>query len=302
MTIEKTEREKENNNSNSARQHRDFGRHDIYMPKNINNIYAANTSRVYTGSYNTDNKFRFKNSLIMTPNYEIEFNGTGGVKYIKNHDNCTFFTGGNIFFRTNGIQKMPVLLKREINKLSDQKKLIVEEKYNYEEKYETHQNIILYYEENRLDFQILFKKSDPQNNLLYQNKKDITTEFSLNLAVPGIEDAVTYKKFAETQEYKNFISKLSHPNLSEYKNSKEFINSPETVDLHEFDRDLPILDNLEYIIIKCGKSEDFCMTIYPDKKQILKYNNKSLGFAAPNLNQDNSYINLKIYLEKYKFV
>ena len=221
---------------------------------------------------------------------EIEFNGTGGVKYIKNHDGCVFFTGGNIFFRTNSIQKMPVLLKREINKLSGQKKLIVEEKYNYEEKYEAHQNIILYYEENRIDFQVLFKKTDPQNSILYQNKKDITTEFALNLAVPGIEDAVTYKKYAENYEYKNFISKLLRPN------SSEFSNSP------EFDKDTPILDSLEYIIVKCGKGADLYMTIYPDKKQILKYNNKSLGFAIPNLNQDNHYINLRIYLEKYILV
>ncbi|MCL2774088.1 MAG: hypothetical protein FWD71_12150 [Oscillospiraceae bacterium] len=231
----------------------------------------------------------------MTPNYEIEFNGTGGMKYIKNHDECTFFTGGNIFFRTNNILKMPVLLKREINKLSSQKKLIVEEKYNYEEKYEAHQNIILYYEENRIDFQVLFKKSDPENNILYQNKKDITTEFSLNLCVPGIEDAVTYKKYAENDEYKNFISKLLHSNS---------VNSIEDINLHdhEFDKDLPILENLEYIIIKCGKSADLYMTIYPDKKQILKYNNKFLGFAVTNLNQENHYINLKIYLERYKFV
>ena len=302
MTIEKSEKEKENGRYGSLRQHRDFGRHDIYMPKNIGGIYAAKTAKVYAGSYNADNRFRFKNSLIMTPNYEIEFNGTGGVKYIKNHDGCTFFTGGSIFFRTNGIQKMPVLLKREINKLSSQKKLIVEEKYNYEEKYEAHQNIILYYEENRIDFQVLFKKSDPQNSMLYQNKKDITTEFSLNLGVPGIEDAVTYKKYAENYGYKNFISKLSHPNSSEFINSPEFINSSASNDLHEFDKDLPMLDSLEYIIVKCGKGADSYLTIYPDKKQMLKYNNKSLVFAIPNLNQDKHYINLKIYLEKYKFM
>ncbi|MCL2772307.1 MAG: hypothetical protein FWD71_03065 [Oscillospiraceae bacterium] len=58
MTIEKSEKEKENSNYNSSRQHRDFGRHDIYMPKNINNIYTANSARVYTGSYGTENKFR----------------------------------------------------------------------------------------------------------------------------------------------------------------------------------------------------------------------------------------------------
>ena len=73
MTIEKSGNDKESSKYNSSRQHRDFGRHDIYMPKKINNIYTANTARVYAGAYNannTENRFRFKNSLIMTPNYE----------------------------------------------------------------------------------------------------------------------------------------------------------------------------------------------------------------------------------------
>lgn len=60
MTIDKPE--KENNNS---RQHRDFGKHNIYMPKNINNIYAGDNN-----NYENENKFRFKNSLIITPNYD----------------------------------------------------------------------------------------------------------------------------------------------------------------------------------------------------------------------------------------
>jgi len=294
MTTEKTvkpEKERENNNYGSSRQNRDFGRHDIYMPKNINNSY-----RVYTGgnnNYNSENKFRFKNSLIVTPNYEIEFNGTGGLKYIKNHDDRIFFTGGNLFFRTNNIQKMPVLLKRGINKLSNQKKLVVGEKYNYEEKYEVNQNIILYYGENRLDFQVMFKKSDPQNSIIYHNDKDITTEFCLNLSVPELDDSVAYKKYTGDEEYKNFISKLANPFYN-----AEFGNSD------GFDRDLQMLDNIEYIIIKCGRSEDLCMTVYPDRKQFLKYNNrnKSIGFTVPNLNQEKTYINLRIYLEKYKIV
>jgi len=135
---------------------------------------------------------------------EIEFNGTGGVKYLKNHDDCVFSTGSSIFVKTNNIQKMPVLLKREINKLSSQKKLIVEEKYNYEEKYEVYHNIILYYEESRIDFQVLFGKSVPNNNT-GANSKDVTSEFSLNLTLPGIHDSVTYKKYSGKQEYKNLL-------------------------------------------------------------------------------------------------
>ena len=326
MTIEKPERDikdskglKENSNSKN---HRDFGRHNVYMPKNISTVYADNTERssvkysVYTGyngyngyngytEYNEDNRFRFKNSLIITPNYEIEFNGTGGIKYLKNHDGCVFFTGSGIFAKTNGIQKIPVLLKREIHKLSGQKKLIVEEKYNYEEKYEVYQNIVLYYEENRIDFQIVCIKSvtnpvitndntditnssNIANIASNKNSKDITAEFSLNLTVPGIADTVAYKKFSGKQEYKNLLSKLQ--------------NSAVSGD-SEFDKDSPILENVEYIVVKCGKSEDLHMTVYPENKQILKYKNKILGFAVPvipNLNQDKIYINLKIYLEKYK--
>ena len=243
----------------------------------------------------------FKNSLIITPNYEIEFNGTGGVKYIKNHDDCVFFTGGGIFARTNNIQKIPVLLKREINKLSSQKKLIVEEKYNYEEKYEVHQNIIIYYEENRIDFQVLFNKSISNAN--NTNSKDITSEFTLNLAVPMISDAVTYKKYSEKQEHKNLFSKLS--NSSDSSNSNDISDISDS----EFDKDSPILDNVEYIIVKCGKSDDLYMTIYPERTQILKYKNKSLGFSVPVLPilpippilpEDKLCINLKIYLEKYR--
>jgi len=306
MTTQKPEivniKEKNSKNYNSSREHRDFGRHDVYMPKNINN-----------GSNNKNGeeiKFRFKNSLIVTPNYTTEFNGTGGIKYIKNHDDTVFFTGGNIFFRTNNIQKMPVLLTREINKLSGRKKLTVEEKYNYEEKYAVNQSIILYYDENRLDYQTVIKKSDPENSVLYQNGKDVTTEFSLNLTVPGIQDAVAYKKFTGDYEYKNFLSKLSRqPDKPE---------QPDSETGGEFDRDSPILDGVEYIIIKCGRSSDSYMTVYPGKEQILKYNNKSLWFSVPNnlnnlnnpnnlnnfnnFNQDAICINLRIYLEKYIYI
>jgi len=265
---------------------RDFERHKIYTPRSLNIQYGQNgqnkkEKRGYD-NYGCDreNKFKFKNSLVITPFYETEFKVSGGIKYIKNHDGCVFFTDDNIFALTNNIQKIPVLVKREINKQSVQKKLIIEEKYNYEEKYDIFKNIILYYEENRVDFQILFNKSesDPIKNI-----KDITTEFSLNLSIPGIsgaEDIVTYKKYNEKQEYKSLLSGLSDS------------------DSHDFSESLK---STEYMIIGRGKRGGEYMTVYPDKKLLTKYNGKSFSFTASNLSEPRkNYINLKIYLENYK--
>ncbi|MCL1859470.1 MAG: hypothetical protein FWF92_09610 [Oscillospiraceae bacterium] len=262
------ETDTEKTENNIVKQNRDFERHKIYTPRNLDIQYGhdkTNKNKEKYGhvnnynNYNSENKFRFKNSLVITPFYEIEFNASGGIKYIKNHEGCVFFTDESIFITTNNIQKIPVLMKRGINKQSIQKKLIIEEKYNYEEKYEIHKNIILYFEENRIDFQILFNKSE---SVPAQNNKDITTEFSLNLSVPGAsgaDDTVTYKKYSDKS------------------------------------------DALEYISIKCGKRNDDCMTLYPDKKLRTEYKNKSLGFIASNLLQpQKNYINLKIYLENYR--
>ena len=173
-----------------------------------------------------------------------------------------FFSGANIFAETNGVQKLPVMLKRGINKLSSQKKLIVEEKYNYEEKYDIHQNIILYYGENRIDFQVLFVKTELET-------KDITSGFALNFYFP--------KMYGETLEYKKFREK------DEYKQS------------------FSLLENAEYIYLDCGK---ICgMTLYPERTQVLRYKNKSLDFCVANPpDLDKNYINIKIYLEKYKIV
>jgi hypothetical protein len=155
--------------TNNPRNNRDFERHRVYAPR--------------YNDYNRDNKFKFRNSLVITPFYETEFNPSGGIKYIKNHDDRVFFADDSIFATTNNIQKMPVLISRGINKQSGKKKLTIEEKYNYEEKYEIYKNIVLYYEENRIDFDILFNKSNVGPN---QNLKDITTEFYLSLSVPSM--------------------------------------------------------------------------------------------------------------------
>ena len=242
----------------TGRHHRNFGSRGIYLPKKYNSLYNSDYDNNING-----NKFKFKNSLIITPNYEIEFESTGGIKYIKNHDGCVFFSGANISAETNGVQKLPVMLRRGINKLSSQKKLIVEEKYNYEEKYEIHQNIILYYEENRIDFQTLFVK-----DLAYETK-DITSGFALNFYFPEMYgDALEYKKFTEGGEYQQ-----------------------------AFD----LLDNAEYIYLDCAKA--YGMTIYPERQQTLRYKNKSLNFTVANPpDLEKNYINLKIYLEKYKIV
>jgi hypothetical protein len=128
-------------NRKDTRHYRNFGKHDVYMPKNLTGQNQNN----YNKRNDDENKFKFKNSLIITPFYEIEFNNTGGIKYLRNHENTVFLVGDNIYARTNNILKIPILIKREINKLSSQKKLIVEEKYNFEEKYEINHNIILYY-------------------------------------------------------------------------------------------------------------------------------------------------------------
>ena len=261
ITTEKTDKPKKN---------RDFERHGVYTSKNYTRTDPGGTDP-------GENRFRFKNSLIITPNYETEFNASGGIKYIKNHEDRLFFTNCGIYATTNNIQKMPVLIKRGINKQSVQKKLIVEEKYNYEEKYEITKNIILYYEENRVDFQILFIKSEENPNI-----KDITSEFFLSLSVPGIDDIVTYKKYNGKQEYKSFLSKFQN-------NSGD----PDISDKSE--------DNLEYLVVGCGKRSMSCMTIYPDRRLLTEYRNKALCFITPNIShQQKNYINLKIYLENYR--
>ena len=245
--------------NNIGRHHRNFGSRQIYLPKKYNSLYNAD----YENNLYDSNRFKFKNSLIITPHYEAEFESTGGIKYIRNHEGCIFFTGANLFAQTNGVQKLPVMLKRGINKLSSQKKLIVEEKYNYEEKYEIHQNIILYYEENRIDFQVLFVK-----NLNLQTK-DITSEFAVNFYLPEMYGCtLEYKKFSETDEYKDAFEKL---------------------------------ENAEYICLNCR--ECCAMTIYPERKQLIRHKNKSLDFAVDNPpDSEKNYINLKIYLEKYKVI
>ena len=256
---------------------RDFERHGVYTPANLSSQYGAKKDNV------RDNKFKFKNSLVITPHYEIEFHAMGGIKYIKNHENRVFFTNDGIFALTNNIQKIPVLLKRGINKQSIQKKLIVEEKYNYEEKYEIYKNIVLYYEENRIDYQISFNRLNiDSSESKYTNTKDITAEFSLNLSVSGINDAITYKKHSSKEEYASVLSELS--NISNNNNSPEG-------------------GGLEYLTVGCDKNCASCMTVYPEKKLLAGYNreSRSLSFTIPNApDAQKNYINLKIYLEKYK--
>ena len=244
---------------------RDFERHGVYTPRSLNINYGTK-NKPETDKTETGGRFRFKNSLVITPYYEIEFHATGGIKYIKNHEGQVFFTNAGLFAVTNNIQKIPVLLKRGVNKQSAQKKLIVGEKYNYEEKYEIYKNIILYYEENRIDFQISFNKSDLDTN-------DITTEFSLNLSVPGIDDIITYKKYNAKEEYKSFLSDFSDGSDG----------------------------SLEYLMVGCGKHGGSRMTVYPDKKLLTGSKNKILQFAASNISSpQKNYINLKIYLENYR--
>lgn len=281
MTTEQSDKpvksERENINFNArinSRCNRDFERHGVYTPRSLNIQYGGE-SQTNQGIAPANN-FRFKNSLVITPYYEIEFNAVGGIKYIKNHEDRVFFTNDGIFAMTNNTRKIPVLLKRSINKQAVQKKLIVEERYNYEEKYEIFKNIILYYDENRIDFQILFNKNNSENNA---NIKDITTEFSLNLSLPGIsgdDDTVTYKKYGAKQEYKSTLS--------------------------GFSKDHTDYDHPEYILVGCGrKNGGSYMTVYPDRRLTTEYKNQSLNFTAQNISQpQKNYINLKIYLENYR--
>jgi len=246
------------------KQNRDFGSQKVYLPKKYNNHNSLENS----ASLTEGQSFRFKNSLIITPYYELEFHASGGIKYVSNHDDRIFFKNAGIFALTNNIQKIPVLLKRSINKYPAQKKLIVAEKYNYEEKYDIYINIILYYEENRLDFQIIFEKSDAS-----RNTKDITSEFSLNLYIPGANGEITYKKYDGSEEYKE----------------QDGLNN---------------INGIEYITAEYGKRGGACMTLYPDKRHFVRRQDKSLCFASPNLSNSaetqKNHINLKIYLEKYK--
>jgi len=199
--------------------------------------------------------------LIVTPYYEVEFNGTGGIKYIKNNDDILFFSGDNILARTNKIQKLPVLLQRDINKIASQKKLIVKEKYNYEEKFEITQDIILYYLENRIDFQVVFSKNNEYKT------KDITDEFELNFYFP---------EFDIISEVKNF------DNQNQNQNS-----------------DSMVLNHIEYLLLSLNKNKG-SITIYPEINQNIILKNKNIVFSVPNLESTTkNYINLKFYLEKY---
>jgi len=85
--------------------------------------------------------------------------------------------------------------------------------------------------------------------------------------MPGTGNIVTYKKYNGKQEY----------------------NSPDD------------FDNLEYLVAGSGKQGGHCMTLYPGRKLLTVYKNKSLSFTVPNVSQpQRNYINLKIYLENYR--
>jgi len=262
-------------NSN-GRHHRNFGSRQIYLPKKYNDLSADYDSKYDNNGNNGANKFRFKNSLIITPNYEVEFESTGGIKYIKNHDDCLFFSGGGISAQTNGVKKLPVMQKRAVNKLSGQKKLIIEEKYNYEEKYDIHQNIILYYEENRVDFQVSFVKN------IHLETKDITSEFALDFNFPEIYgDIFEVKEFSKKEEIKQALERMDKG-----------------------------MSGIEYIYLNCRKGQDYGMTIYPERKQTVEYKkagyagykeNKNMIFSVANPPElEKNYVNIKFYLEKYK--
>ena len=94
MTTEKTDILKSGNDI-KQKQNRDFERRGVYASGNPG-----------YNNYNSENKFRFKNSLVITPFYEIEFHASGGIKYIKNHEDRVFFANDGIFATTNNIQKI----------------------------------------------------------------------------------------------------------------------------------------------------------------------------------------------------
>ena len=112
----------------------------------------------FRDKYFRESAFKFKNSLILTPNYEAEFSTGGGVRYIRSFDNEILFMQEGIFVTYNGILKLPVMEKREIKRQSDRQRLVIEEKYNFEETFAIKQETVLFYGEPRVDLLVTAEK------------------------------------------------------------------------------------------------------------------------------------------------
>lgn len=132
--------------------------------------------------------FTLKNSLIITPHYEVEFELTGGVRYVKNHRNDVLIVGDRISVIMNGVKKIPILLKREIDKRSEEKKIIVAEMYNFDDIYRFHHDVSLFYDENKIESVLRCVKNNGIKPV--GSDKNIISSMSLGYSIPEIRDII----------------------------------------------------------------------------------------------------------------
>lgn len=132
--------------------------------------------------------FTLKNSLIITPHYEVEFELTGGIRYVKNHRNDVLAVGDRISVIMNDVKKIPILLKREIDKRSEDKKIVVAETYNFDDVYFFRHDVSLFYDENKIDSLLRCEKNDGQKPVGHE--KNVISSMSIGYSFPEIRDII----------------------------------------------------------------------------------------------------------------
>lgn len=134
--------------------------------------------------YGESSPFKLKNSLIITPHYEVEFELTGGIRYVKNHRNDVLLVGDRINVMMNSVKKIPILLKREIDKRSEDKKIVVTEVYNFDDIYKFNHEISLFYDENKISCVLRCVRTNALG------EKNIINSMSLGYSLPEVRDII----------------------------------------------------------------------------------------------------------------
>lgn len=174
----------QNDNTYNNKENRGFG---------VNNRAGNKSGKSY--GFGESSPFTLKNSLIITPHYEVEFELTGGIRYVKNHRNDVLLVGDRISVIMNGVKKIPILLKREIDKRSEDKKIIVAEMYNFDDVYRFHHDVALFYDENKIESVLRCVKNNGQKPVGYD--KNIISSMSIGYSIPEVRDIIRIENGGE---------------------------------------------------------------------------------------------------------
>lgn len=192
---ENTLREEHKNKEN-----RSFG------TKNIGRTDNKSNKRYGFGEFSP---FTLKNSLIITPHYEVEFELTGGIRYVKNHRNDVLAVGDRISVIMNGVKKIPILLKREIDKRSEDKKIIVAEMYNFDDVYRFHHDVSLFYDEYKIESVLRCVKNNGPKPV--GSDKNIISSMSLGYSIPEVRDIIRLEHAGNTTAFPSSGSISAQP-------------------------------------------------------------------------------------------